>query len=350
MVVRFSGRIPAAETVRLHDRSAGLDGVIVIHSTILGPGAGGCRLWDYPGLDQAFADAHRLAGGMSYKNAIAGLPFGGAKAVLRRPDAPFDRAALFRAFGRAVADLGGRYVTAEDVGTTVADMQEVASETRHVAGLEAAAGRAGGDPSPWTALGVFDAIEAGAAFALGSGLEGLTVAVQGTGNVGSELCRRLADAGARLVIADVAPGRRDRLAAILNARVVGTDAIASVDADIFVPCALGGVLDEPTIATLKAKLVCGAANNQLAAPDVADMLRDRGIAYVPDYVANAGGIISVSAEYLGENRSSVAQRVAQIGPRVTDILDEAAARNLSPAVVADEMAEAIVAGARRMAA
>ncbi len=350
MVVQISGRLPAAETVRLEDKSAGLDGIIVVHSTTLGPGAGGCRLWHYPDLDQAFTDAFRLAEGMSYKNAMAGLPFGGAKAVLRRPDGPFDRTALFRAFGRAVAALGGRYVTAEDVGTSVADMHEVASETRHVAGLAAVGAAAGGDPSPWTAQGVFGAIEAGAAFALGSDLKGLTVAVQGTGNVGAELCRRLADAGARLVIADVSPGRRDRLATILGARVVGADAIASVEADIFVPCALGGVLDESTVAAMKAKLVCGGANNQLATREIADMLRERGIAYVPDYIANAGGIISVSAEYLGESAASVASRVAQIGPRVSAILEEASRRDLSPATVADETAERLIANAGQLAA
>lgn len=350
MVIQFSGRLPAVETVRLEDRSAGLDGVIVIHSTTLGPGAGGCRLWDYPDRDQAFTDAFRLAEGMSYKNAMAGLPFGGAKAVLRRPDGPFDRTALFAAFGRAVATLGGRYVTAEDVGTTVADMHEVARETRHVAGLAAVGAAAGGDPSPWTAAGVFGAIEAGAAFALGCDLKGLTVAVQGTGNVGGELCRRLADAGARLVIADVAPGRRDRLATILGARVVGAETIASVDCDIFVPCALGGVLDEPAVGAMKARLVCGGANNQLAAPGVAGLLRDRGITYVPDYVANAGGIVSVSAEYLGESAASVATRVAQIGPRVTAILEEAARRGLSPATVADETAERLIASAAQLAA
>ncbi len=350
MVVQSSGRLPAVETVRLEDKSVGLDGIIIVHSTTLGPGAGGCRLWHYRDLDQAFTDAFRLAEGMSYKNAMAGLPFGGAKAVLRCPDGPFDRAALFHAFGRAVAALDGRYVTAEDVGTSVADMHEVASQTRHVAGLAAVGAAAGGDPSPWTAQGVFGAIEAGAAFALGSDLKGLTVAVQGTGNVGAELCRRLADAGTRLIIADVAPGRRDRLATILGARVVGADAIASIDADIFVPCALGGVLDEPAVAAMKAKLVCGGANNQLATPAIANMLRDRGITYVPDYVANAGGIISVSAEYLGESAASVARRVAQIGPRVAAILAEASRSGLSPAQVADESAERLIASAGRIAA
>ncbi|PKP96600.1 MAG: amino acid dehydrogenase [Alphaproteobacteria bacterium HGW-Alphaproteobacteria-13] len=343
MVVAYPGRAPAEEVVRLEDRETGLDGVIVIHSTALGPGAGGCRLWDYADIDAAAADAFRLAEGMSYKNAMAGLPFGGAKAVLRRPAGDFDRRALFRAFGRAVADLRGRYVTAEDVGTRVSDMREVAAVTRHVAGLEAKAGGAGGDPSPWTARGVVESIRAAASFALESDLRGLRVAVQGTGNVGSEVCRLLADAGAELTIADMAPERRDRLAAILGARVVDVDAIAAADVDIFAPCALGGVLDARSVPSMKARIVCGAANNQLAAPAVADMLFDRGIAYVPDYVANAGGIISVSAEYLGEGAPRVGARVAQIGPRVTMILDEARHRRLSPATVADRMAERLIA-------
>lgn len=350
MVTRPARLTPPVECVRLFDAASGLDGVIAIHSTALGPGAGGCRLWSYADMDAALADALRLAEGMSYKNALAGLPFGGAKAVLRRPAGDFDRAALFRAFGEAVEKLGGLYVTAEDVGTSVEDMHEVARASRHVAGLHAKEGHAGGDPSPWTALGVFEAMKAAARFALNSDLDGLTVAVQGTGNVGADLCRRLADAGATLVIADPNPDRRDRLAHVHDARVVGVDQIAVAHADIFAPCALGGALDRDTVKRMKARLVCGAANNQLATPDVAALLIDRGIAYAPDYVVNAGGIINVSAEYLGENEASVAARVAEIAPRVTDILDRAAQEARSPAEVADEMAEAVIAGAQRRAA
>ena len=205
----------------------------------------------------------------------------------------------------AAGAVVGRQAPAEEGGTGAATWHEVAGQTRHVAGLAAVGAAAGGDPSPWTAQGVYGAIEAGAAFALGSDLKGLTVAMQGIGNVGAELCRRLADAGARLVIADVAPGRRDRLAKILDARVVGSDAIASIDADIFVPCALGGILDEPTVAAMNAKLVCGGANNQLATPEIAAMLSARGITYVPDYVANAGGTIRVSGAILGGSAGKV---------------------------------------------
>lgn len=350
MVARPTRLTPPVECVRLYDADAGLDGVIAIHSTALGPGAGGCRLWNYVGIDEALADALRLAEGMTYKNALAGLPFGGAKAVLRKPDGDFDRAKLFRAFGRAVESLGGLYVTAEDVGTSVEDMQEVAVATRHVAGLPPIKGRAGGDPSPWTAKGVFESMRAAARFVLDSDLAGLTVAVQGTGNVGADLCRRLADAGARLVIADPNPARRDRLAAILGAEVVGVEEIASVQAEIFAPCALGGALTPEVVRSLRAKLVCGAANNQLASPTVADLLVNRGIAYAPDYVVNAGGIISVSAEYLGEDESDVARRVAEIAPRVAALLDRATREGCSPAFVADEMAEEVIAGAQRIAA
>ncbi|MDO9370116.1 MAG: Glu/Leu/Phe/Val dehydrogenase dimerization domain-containing protein [Sphingopyxis sp.] len=350
MVVRLARLAPPLECVRLYDLQAGLDGFIAIHSTTLGPGAGGCRLWSYSDARDALGDAMRLAEGMSYKNALAGLPLGGAKAVLRRPEGEFDRVALFRAFGRAVESLGGLYVTAEDVGTSVADMQEVASVSRHVAGLPSAEGRAGGDPSPWTARGVFESMRTAAEFALGRDLAGLTVAVQGTGNVGADLCRRLADAGANLVIADPDPVRRDRLGAILGARIVDVDAIAGVEADIFAPCALGGALSHESVGKLKAKLVCGAANNQLASPDVAALLMDRGVVYAPDYVVNAGGIINVSAEYLGEDESDVELRVAAIAPRVAALLERAARERRSPAVVADEMAEETIAGAERVAA
>lgn len=350
MVARPARLTPPLQCVPLRDPESDLEGVIVIHSTALGPGAGGCRFWSYPDMDRAQADAMRLAEGMSYKNALAGLPLGGAKAVLRKPEGDFDRARLFRAFGRAVEELGGRYVTAEDVGTSVADMQEVARATRHVAGLPPAEGRAGGDPSPWTARGVFESMQAAAAFALGSDLAGLTVAVQGTGNVGADLCRHLAEAGARLVIADPNPARREELRAAFGAKVVGVDEIAEVEADVFAPCALGGALTRESVGKLRARLVCGAANNQLAGPEVGAMLLDRGIAYVPDYVANAGGIISVSAEYLGETEADVADRVATIAPRVAEILGRAERESRSPAAVADEMAEEVIARAQRAAA
>jgi leucine dehydrogenase len=342
MVAQTRRMLPPMEYVRLLDDAAGLDGVIAIHSTVRGPAAGGCRLWTYADPGEAMADACRLAEGMSYKNAMAGLPFGGGKAVLRRPAGDFDRRALFEAFGRAVAKLDGRYVTAEDVGTGVADMECVARHTRHVAGRTALPGLAGGDPSPWTALGVFEAMKAAVEFRYGSGLAGVTVAISGVGNVGAGLARLLHGAGAKLVVADIDPLRCARLAEETGARIMGIAGIAAVEAEVFAPCALGGALDDATVEALHAKVVCGAANNQLAAPHVADLLMERGIAYAPDYVANAGGIINVAAEYLGESESEVRGRVMAIGPRMRELLDTAASDGLPPPVVADRMAEELM--------
>lgn len=325
-------------------------GVIAIHSTALGPAAGGCRFWHYDSHADLTADAIRLARGMSYKNALADLPLGGGKAVLRRPEGSFDRAALFRAFGDAVESLGGAYITAEDVGTTVADMERVRERTRYVAGLHAEPGKSGGDPSPWTARGVFEAMRAAARFARGSDLEGLTVAVQGTGNVGAALCRMLRAAGARLVIADVDRRRVDALVAELGARAVSVDDILAADADILAPCALGGVLNGRTIPGLKARLVCGAANNQLATEADGEALLARGIVYAPDYVVNAGGIINVSAEYLGEAPEAVERRIGEIAPRLTGILEAAARDNLPANIVADTLARRIIARGQRAAA
>lgn len=334
----------------IDDARTGTVGIIAIHSTALGPAAGGCRLWHYDGLAEVTADAVRLARGMSYKNAMAGLPFGGGKAVLQRPNGAFDRAALFRVFADAVADLGGRYITAEDVGTCVADMRLVRERTPYVAGLDAKPGRAGGDPSPWTALGVFESMKAAAQFGFGCGLDRLTVAVQGVGNVGAALCRLLRDAGARLIVADVDRARVEALAREVGAELVGSDEILGVQADVLAPCALGAVLNQRTIPLLRAKLVCGAANNQLATEADGEALRERGILYAPDYVVNAGGIINVAAEYLGETSAQVEQRVHQIAGRLLTVLRQATAEQRPPSVVADEMAFQIIASAVRKAA
>lgn len=342
MVSQTRRMMPPMEYVRLSDEAAGLDGVIAIHSTARGPAAGGCRLWTYADPADAMCDAFRLAEGMSYKNAMARLPLGGGKAVLRRPEGNFDRRALFEAFGRAVEKLDGRYVTAEDVGTGVSDMECVARHTRHVAGRTALPGLAGGDPSPWTALGVFEAMKAAVEFRYGSGLAGVTVAVLGVGNVGAGLARLLHGAGAKLVIADIDPLRCARLSEETGAKIATIDTIAAFEAEVFAPCALGGALDEATVSMLKGKVVCGAANNQLASPDMANLLVERGISYAPDYVVNAGGIINVAAEYLGESESEVRGRVMEIGPRTLEILEAAARDGLPPSVMADRMAEALM--------
>lgn len=329
----------------IHDPETGLRGAIAVHSTALGPAAGGCRFWDYADSERLVTDARRLARGMSYKNAVAGLPLGGGKAVIQRPAGEFDRVALFAALGREVAKLGGAYITAEDVGTSVADMRAVRTATQYVAGLDAAEGVAGGDPSPWTSLGIFESLIAAAGMR-DIDVRGATVAVQGVGAVGGGLCRLLAGAGARLVVADVDAGRAAALAAELGATVAGIDEIFDVPADVFAPCALGGVLNEHTIPRLTAKVVCGGANNQLGTERHGELLLERGILYAPDYVVNAGGIINVSAEYLGESADQVQGRVRQIAPRLLDILKQADAERRPSSLVADELARSIIAAGR----
>jgi leucine dehydrogenase len=351
MVQHIIGRNDLQQSLHIiNDEQSDLSGVIAIHSAALGPAAGGCRFWHYASNEEMTRDAVRLARGMSYKNALAGLPFGGGKAVLRRPTGAVDRAAIFRIFGEAVAALNGRYITAEDVGTSIEDMKVVRQQTPFVAGLEPKPGKAGGDPSPWTALGIFQSMQAAAHFTYGSDMAGLTVAVQGVGNVGANLCSLIKQAGGKLIIADVDRHRVDLLAAELDAKVVSADDILKVEADIFAPCALGAVLNERTIPNLKARIICGGANNQLATDEDGEALRKRGIVYAPDYLVNAGGIINVTAEYLGETTEHVRQRVGQIAHRLTTIL-AAADRDQKPThKVADEAAEQIIVGVKQVAA
>ncbi|RYD59783.1 MAG: Glu/Leu/Phe/Val dehydrogenase [Sphingomonadales bacterium] len=336
----------------LQDEATGLDGVIVLHSTTLGPAAGGCRFWAYPDREAMITDACRLAEGMSYKVALADLPLGGGKAVIRRPEGAFDRDALFRAFGRAVNALRGGYVTAEDVGTSVGDMAVVREQTRHVAGLPAGTDGLGGDPSPWTARGVFLSMQLAAERRLQRPLSECTVAVQGVGNVGAALAEMLHRAGARLIVADVDAKAAARVAIATGATVASVSSILSARADIFAPCALGGVINHATVGALKAKLVCGAANNQLAEPADGERLADRGILYAPDYVVNAGGIINVAAEYLGWSRDDATARVEGTAERLARVLDHAAKAGMAPHAAADLLArQAIAAGcaARRAA-
>lgn len=338
------------EIFPLEDRKAGLEGAIVIHSARLGPAAGGCRLWSYPDLAAATEDGIRLAQGMSYKNALAGLPLGGGKAVLRRPEGEVCREAVFEALGRAVERLGGRYVTAEDVGTSVADMECVARRTKHVAGLAGRPGRPGGDPSPHTARGVFLAMRHAAERRLGRPLGELTVAVQGLGNVGYELCRLLRDEGARLIVAEPRAEVAARAAVEFDAQVTGVDTILDRHTDIFAPCAMGGVLDVWAVSRLRASVICGAANNQLADPTVGALLAGRGVLYAPDYLVNAGGIINVAAEYLGWSMEEVDARVAAIPRRLAEVLERSEHAGRPTSEVADELARELLSGAERQPA
>ncbi len=282
--------VPGYERVLLgSDDLAGYQGIIAIHSTALGPAVGGTRYWSYETEDDALIDALRLARGMTYKNALAGLPFGGGKSIIMRDGKAPDREQLFRAHGRMVNTLAGKYITAEDVGTSPADMEYILKETAYVGGLQ---GRSG-DPSPHTARGVFRAMQAAAKHKWGSDdLVGKTVAIQGCGHVGYFLAGELAAVGAKLIVTDVDAAKVKRVVDDHGAAAVTPEEIYSAQADIFAPCALGGVLNDQTVPQLSATLVAGAANNQLLEPRHGDLLQKRGVLYAPDYAANAGGVIN----------------------------------------------------------
>lgn len=327
-----------------HDPQSGLRTIIAVHSTALGPAAGGCRRWTYASDDIALTDVLRLSRGMTYKNAVAGLPFGGGKAVILASEEAPKTTQLFRAFGRAVQSLDGRYITAEDVGISVDDMRTVCHETEFVSGLPQEGDSAGGDPSPWTALGVFLGIKAAATARLGTNsLEGLRVAIQGVGHVGQYLCRMLHEAGAKLVIADVDSTSLRSVCESMPAELVSPQEILFSDVDVLAPCALGNVLNSETVPRIKATIVAGAANNQLATPEDGTRMAELGILYAPDYVINAGGVISVAHEYLGQSsEQQVRAEVSKIPLRLRDIFEEAVARGLPTNALADDLARRIV--------
>lgn len=329
------------------DKKSGLKAIIAIHSTTLGPAAGGCRLWSYESDDAALTDVLRLSQGMSYKNAMAGLNFGGGKAVIMKtPD--FDGSdALYEKFGEFVDQLQGDYVTAEDVGMSVSIMQTIGRRTKYVSGLPPKEGRAGGDPSPKTSWGIFKGIDAAVRFKLGrENVEDLTVAVQGVGHVGYYLSKYLSEAGAKLVVADIDEQRVRRVCDEFGAVASSPDDILFESVDVVAPCALGAILSEHSIPRLRTGIVAGGANNQLAVGADGQRLSDAGILYAPDYVINGGGIINVSSEYYGDlDEEEVMESVAQIGPRLTDIFEEAAATGKPTNVIADTMAQKIIAAA-----
>ena len=323
-----------------NDARTGLRAIIAIHSTTLGPAAGGCRMRPYATTAEAVADVLRLSRGMSYKNAMAGLALGGGKAVIMGDSRKAKTAELFEAFGRLVDSLGGRYVTAEDVGTTITDMANVARATRYVAGLGAAPGRAGGDPGPKTALGVHLGIKAAVKFRLGrSDLKGVKVAIQGLGGVGQHLCGLLAAEGAELFVADVQPAAVQRAQEQFKAHPVAVEEVLALDVDVLSPCALGAVLNSKSIPKLRARIVAGAANNQLAQDGDGAALQAASILYAPDYVINAGGIISVSREYQGgASEAQVIADIQAIPARLTEIFERARRENRPTNQVADHMA------------
>lgn len=333
------------EAVHLfRDAGSGLTAIVAIHSRALGPAGGGTRFWHYADKADAITDALRLSRGMSYKNAMAGLNMGGGKAVILADATGTKSPEMLAAFARAVESLGGAYVTAQDVGMSAADMIALRMETAHVMGLPSAAGKAGGDPGPSTALGVFLGVKAAVAHALGkTSLAGVHIAIQGVGSVGGGLARHCAAAGARLTLADRNGEHAKALAAELGAQTVPSDAILSLDADVISPCALGAVLTEESIARISAPIIAGGANNQLATPEDGDRVQARGILYAPDYVINAGGIINVALEHLdGADQVAVDAKIAEIPVRLEAIWAESAATGMNPARVADAMAKRLI--------
>ncbi|MFI3247153.1 MAG: Glu/Leu/Phe/Val dehydrogenase dimerization domain-containing protein [Ferrimonas sp.] len=320
------------------DKASGLKAIIAIHNTTMGPAVGGCRMWPYQNDTDALTDVLRLSRGMTFKNALAGLPFGGGKAVIIGDPNTDKSEATFHAFAQALNTLNGQYLTAEDVGITPSDMMITHQQSPHVMGLEGKSG----DPSPFTALGTFLGIKAALQHQRQStDLNGIKVAVQGLGHVGYHLCRHLHQAGAQLVICDLNPVQRQRAQQEFNAEVVELDAIYHQPVDVYAPCALGGTLNEVTIPLLQASIVAGCANNQLARAEHGLLLQERGILYAPDYVINAGGIINVSFEHHYDAQQSE-QKVRQIEHTLLKIFAEAKRSGETTERVADRMALAII--------
>lgn len=318
------------------DPSCGYKGIIAIHDTTLGPALGGTRFWNYTSEAEALDDVFRLARGMTYKAAIAGLNLGGGKSVIIGDPRRTDREAIFRAHGRFVESLAGRYITAEDVGTSGADMDYVHMETEHVVGLLDRSG----DPSPVTAFGVFRGIQAAAHQLFGTEeLSGLRVAVQGLGNVGRHLIRHLAEAGASLIITDIDAERISAAVREYGARAVAPDEIHSVEADIFSPCALGATVNDRTIEALKVRIIAGSANNVLADSSHGERLHERGILYAPDYVINAGGLINVYGEISGWSGEQAMRKAGEIYSTLLQLFELSRADDIPTSRAADRVAE-----------
>ncbi|MBB6444859.1 branched-chain amino acid dehydrogenase [Bacillus benzoevorans] len=322
-----------------HDSSSGLRAIIAIHDTTLGPALGGTRMWTYHSEEAAIEDALRLARGMTYKNAASGLNLGGGKTVIIGDPEKDKSEAMFRAFGRFIQGLNGRYITAEDVGTTVADMDIIHEETNYVTGISPESGSSG-NPSPVTAYGVYRGMKAAAKEAFGSdSLNGLSVAVQGVGNVAYVLCRYLHEEGAKLIVTDIRKSAVERAVAEFGAIPVEPDDIYEADCHIFAPCALGSVINDQTIPKLKAKVIAGSANNQLKEPRHGDILHEMGIIYAPDYVINAGGVINVADELHGYNRERAMRKVEMIYQQIAKVLEISKRDEIPAHQAADRMAE-----------
>ncbi|WP_295797858.1 Glu/Leu/Phe/Val dehydrogenase dimerization domain-containing protein [uncultured Microbulbifer sp.] len=328
------------EVAFYHDAKSGLKAIIAVHNTNLGPSLGGCRMWPYADDSEALNDVLRLSRGMTYKSAMAGLKLGGGKSVIIGDPRKEKTPELLRAMGDFLNTLGGRYITAEDSGTSVADMKIIGERTEYVSGVIAGQEH-GGDPSPSTAYGVFVGLKAAAEHRWGrTDLTGLKVSIQGVGNVGFRLAKLLKEAGAELFVTDIFQDNVDRAVNELGATAVSGEEIFELDVDLFAPCALGAILNDDTISRLKVGAIAGAANNQLAEARHAEILRDKGILYAPDYVINAGGIIDVYYQQLGEyNAEQVKQHIETIGTTMQEIFQRADESGETTAHIADRIAE-----------
>lgn len=328
-----------------HDAKTGLKAIIAVHNTNLGKGLGGCRMWPYKSDEEALNDVLRLSRGMTYKAALAGLPQGGGKSVIIGDPRKDKTPEMMRAMGRWVDCFKGKYVVAEDSGTSVADIQLMAKETAHVGGLadeKAVAEGRTGDPSPATAYGTFIGIQAAVKHKLGrDNLKGLKVAIQGVGNVGARLAKHLHEAGAQLWVTDIHFPAVDRCVKELGATAVSMEQIFGLDVDVFAPCALGAILNDVTLPQIKAKVIAGAANNQLARPHHGQVLQERGILYAPDYVINAGGIIDIFYEGPGYEWKTVEAHLRKIGSTLTEIFERSAREKRPTFEIADRLAEEV---------
>lgn len=326
------------QVIYCQEKHSGLKAIIVIHDTTLGPALGGTRMWTYDTEKEALEDALRLARGMTYKNAAAGLNLGGGKAVIIGDPKKDKNPEMFRALGRYIQSLNGRYITAEDVGSTVQDMDLVHMETDFVTGTSAGSGS--GDPAPVTAYGIYKGMKAAANEAYGSdSLEGKVVAVQGVGNVAYRLCEYLHDEGASLIVTDINKAAVQRAVDAFGAKAVDPDDIYSVDCDIYAPCALGAVINDQTIPQFKAKVIAGSANNQLELPKHGEMIHEKGIIYAPDYVINSGGVINVADELNGYNQARAMSKVETIYDSLQKVFEISNRDNIPSYLAADRMAE-----------
>ncbi|RYG74640.1 Glu/Leu/Phe/Val dehydrogenase [Lentibacillus lipolyticus] len=327
------------QLVFCQDKNSGLKAIIAIHDTTLGPALGGTRMWTYDTEAEAIEDALRLARGMTYKNAAAGLNLGGGKAVIMGDPKKDKNPEMFRAFGRYIQSLNGRYITAEDVGTTVEDMDLIYMETDFVTGTSPEHGSSG-NPSPVTGYGVYKGMKAAANEAFGTdSLEGKTVAVQGVGNVAYQLCEHLHEEGADLIVTDINKEAVKRAVDAFGAKAVDPDDIYSADCDIYAPCALGATINDETIPQLKAKVIAGSANNQLKSEKHGETIHDMGIVYAPDYVINSGGVINVSDELNGYNQVRAMKKVETIYDNLSKVFAISRRDGIPANVAADRMAE-----------